>query len=187
MSAWTSIIGLPFTAEQFRDYVRGMVLHEWSPEFVVLHNTAVPTMANWHLASGYQRMQNLQVYYRDTQHWSAGPHLFVADDFIWTFTPLWLPGVHSPSWNRISWGVETVGDYEVELLPPTVKENLLAALETLHRLGHLDPRTLRLHKEDPKTTHNCPGKNLASLKDELISTLVARLAPPPVDTGAPRA
>lgn len=59
-------------------------------------------------------MQNLQSYYRDTMKWSGGPHLFVADDLVWAFTPLTVPGVHSPSWNNVSWGVELVGDYSTE-------------------------------------------------------------------------
>ena len=38
----------------------------------------------------------------------------------------------------------------------------IVALAGLHRLAGLDPATLRLHKEDPKTTHKfCPGKNIS--------------------------
>ena len=44
-------------------------------------------------------MRNLEAYYRDEQDWSAGPHLFVADDLIWVFTPLRTSWVHSPSWD----------------------------------------------------------------------------------------
>src|SRR5712692_11270909 len=42
------------------------------------------------------------------------PHLFVADDLIWVFTPLTVSGVHSPSWNSITWGVEMVGNFDTE-------------------------------------------------------------------------
>ena len=80
-------------------------------------------------------MQNLQHYYRDTQHWSAGPHLFIADDLIWVFTPLDTPGVHSPSWNAISWGVELVGDYTTEELSPGVQGNATQGLAALYLLG----------------------------------------------------
>jgi hypothetical protein len=94
-------------------------------------------------------MSGFESYYRDTQGWSAGPHLFVADDLIWVFTPLTLLGVHSPSWNSIAWGVELVGDYAVEQIPGPLKNNAISALATLHGSIGLDASTLRLHREDP--------------------------------------
>ncbi|HXB19876.1 MAG TPA: N-acetylmuramoyl-L-alanine amidase, partial [Candidatus Solibacter sp.] len=103
-----------------------------------------------------------------------GPHLFVADDLIWAFTPLNMTGVHSPSWNAISWGVELVGDYSKEQLGASLKENAIAALSGLHRLVGLDPNSLRLHKEDPKTTHNCPGQNI--VKADVIQWIIDRMA-----------
>jgi N-acetylmuramoyl-L-alanine amidase-like protein len=157
MPAWKGIIGKGFTANDFSQYVTTVTFNAWRPQFVVLHNTAVPTFADWHKVPGEQRMKNLESFYRDTQQWSAGPHLFVADDLIWVFTPLNTPGVHSPSWNAIAWGVEMVGDYSVEPLNPALRQNTISALATLHSLMGLDPSSLRLHKEDPKTTHNCPG------------------------------
>ena len=147
----------------------------WHPQFVVVHNTYIPKLADWHKVPGLTRMQNFQSYYRDTQHWSAGPHLFVADDLIWVFTPLDTPGVHSPSWNAVSWGVELVGDYSVEPFSAAVQSNAASALAALHALAGIDPDSLRLHKEDPKTTHkNCPGANIA--KNEVISFITATLA-----------
>lgn len=110
MPAWKGIIGQSFTSEAFATYVAGLTFLNWRPSFVVLHNTAEPTFAQRHSVSGDERMQNLQSYYRDTQKWSGGPHLFIADDFIWAFTSLTVPGVHSPSWNNVSWGMELVGD-----------------------------------------------------------------------------
>ena len=53
------------------------------------------------------------------------------------FTPLTTPGVQSPSWNAISWGVEIVGEYEEEEFTETVKSNVAEALATLH--GKLVP------------------------------------------------
>lgn len=105
-------------------------------------------------------MKNLEHYYRDVQKWSAGPHVFISDH-LWVFTPLEFPGVHSPSWNRISWGVELVGNYEVEQVPPVVSSNAVACLRSLHKLGKLTGNWLRLHREDPRTTHRgCPGRNV---------------------------
>lgn len=173
MPAWKGIVGKGFSADDFDDYVGDIDFGAWRPSFVVLHNTAAPTFAQWHSVPGEQRMQNLQTFYRDTQGWSGGPHLFVADDLIWVFTPLTVPGVHSPSWNNLSWGVELVGDYATEKMLPEVRNNAISALTTLHGVLGLDPSTLRLHKEDPKTSHLCPGNNIS--KSDFISQVTAGL------------
>lgn len=171
---WKGIVGKGFTSADFIDYVFQIKMGVWHPNFVVLHNTYMPKLSQWHSVPGEQRMKNLEVYYRDQQKWSGGPHLFVADDLIWVFTPLTMPGVHSPSWNQISWGVEMVGDYDTE--PFTIQDNVIAALATLHKFGKLNPSLLKFHKEDPRTTHKeCPGKNvvkadiLQALNDKLIA------------------
>ena len=174
MPAWKGIVNRSFTPDQFADYVSSLNFAIWRPQFVVLHNTAVPTLAQWRPVPGSQRMENLEHYYRDVQHWSAGPHLFIADDFIWTFTPLTTPGVHSPSWNAISWGVEMVGDYATEPLSPGVMKNTVAALAILYSTLGRDPSTLRLHKEDPKTTHLCPGKNV--IKAQIVDLVQTQMA-----------
>ena len=174
MPIWKGIIGEGFTSDKFSDYVQTVRLTTWRPQFVVLHNTYIPTLADWHKIPGKWRMLNFQAYYRDTQHWSAGPHLFVADDLIWVFTPLDVPGVHSPSWNAISWGVELVGDYSTEAFSPAVQANAASSLAALHALAGLDPGTLKLHREDPKTSHkNCPGRKI--LKSRVISVVMAAL------------
>jgi hypothetical protein len=131
-----------------------------------LHNTAAPTLQQW--MSGpttpQQRILNLEAYYRDQMGWSAGPHLFIDNQLIWAFTPLTTSGVHSPSWNHVSWGIEMVGDYSQESFDQgpgaAVADNAVKALATLHTLMGLDPDTLKFHKEDPGTTHNCPGSNV---------------------------
>lgn len=175
---WKGIVGKSFTAEEFYEYAATIQMGEWRPQFVVLHNTASPKLSQWHQVPGETRMKNLEHEYRDIQHWSAGPHLFIADDAsgIWAFTPLTVSGVHSPSWNSISWGVETVGDFDTEILADAQRANLIAALAALHVLGGLDPDTLKLHHEDPRTTHRgCPGKNIVKadviqwVKDALAS------------------
>jgi len=170
MSNWKGIVGKGFTPQEFDNYVAGLTFGAWRPQFVVLHNTANPLLSQWHSTPGAQRMKNLEDFYKNVQNWSAGPHLFVADDLIWAFTPLTLSGVHSPSWNSISWGVEMVGDYSVEPFSAKVRDNAVSALATLHVVMGLDPNTLRLHKEDPKTTHNCPGEKVD--KTDMIQRVV---------------
>jgi hypothetical protein len=120
-------------------------------------------------------MANLQDFYKNQQHWSAGPHLFVADDLIWVFTPLNTPGVHSPSWNAIAWGVEMVGDYDVEPFGPQVRQNAVSAIVSMYSALGKDPATLHFHKEDPKTTHkNCPGANVS--KSDMIQAIADHMA-----------
>lgn len=189
MPPWKGIIGGAHTPRTFADYVNSISLHDWRPQFCVLHNTGIPRFApwidsrgrrqpGWHDIPGPTRMKALESYYRDVQKWSGGPHLFVADDYIWTFTPLWLPGVHAPSWNNVSWGVETIGDYDSEPLNAGVYSNAIAALAILHRFGNLDPAKLRYHKEDPKTTHyGCPGKNMPG-KPFVISSIRQAMGEP---------
>ena len=137
----------------------------WKPSFVVLHNTANPTIAEWHGASGADRMKNLASYYRDHLGWHAGPHLFVADDLIWVFTPLTVPGINTPSWNDVSWGVEMVGNYQIESFTAgkgvKVRDNAVYAVAVLSKRIGLDSHSMKLHHEDPKTTHKgCPGVNV---------------------------
>ena len=173
MPAWKGIVGQSFSPDQFDQYIAGLSFNTWRPQFVVLHNTGAPTLAQWHSVPGATRMANLESYYRDQMKWSAGPHLFVADDLIWVFTPLTVPGVHSPSWNLISWGVEMVGDFDKENFADPQKNNVFRALAALHSTLGLHPDTLRLHREDPKTTHACPGSNIT--KADVIEQTVAML------------
>ena len=173
MATWKGTVNKKFLPDELKTYVESLSFSNWRPSFVVLHNTGAPTFAQWHDVPGETRMQNLESYYRDQQGWSAGPHLFIADDYIWAFTPLTVPGVHSPSWNSVSWGVELVGDYSKEELGAKLRSNAISALATLHGSLGLMPCTLRLHREDPETTHICPG-NMVS-KSDFISLVTAEL------------
>lgn len=163
---WKGIVNQSFSPISFKTYVDDIKMIAWKPRFVVLHNTASPTASEWHSISGTQRMLNLETYYRDQQKWSGGPHIFVADDLIWAFTPLTVPGVHSPAWNQLSWGVEMVGNFQVEPFIGGVKNNAVATLAILYKKLGADPNNLKLHREDPLTTHHCPGDCVK--KDEMI-------------------
>lgn len=174
---WTPIVGRSFTAAEFAEYCRTVKLAMFKPSFVTVHNTYIPTKAQWTQHPVSHWMDSLTHQYRDVDGWHAGPHLFVDDKVITIFTPLDKPGVHSPSWNNTAWGVETVGDFETEPFDPATEGNLIAALAALHRLGNLDPNTIRFHKEDPKTTHKgCPGKNM--VKGEIIAKVRAAMNEP---------
>lgn len=180
MPKWKGIVGKSFTPDEFDAYCHGLKWEAWRPHFIVLHNTGVPSLAQRPSGFNQNHMKNLEVYYRDQRKWSAGPHLFVDDHKIWVFTPLIVSGVHSPSWNKVSLGVEMLGDYETERFDGgrgrQVRSNTVAAMATLSAVLGLDPATMRIHREDQATTHACPGKNVRKLEmiQEVQDLLVAR-------------
>jgi N-acetylmuramoyl-L-alanine amidase CwlA len=167
--AWKGIVGINFSPDEFDSYCHGLRWTAWRPSFVVLHNTSSPSLAQRPNGFTKQHILNLEKYYRDEMHWSAGPHLFVDDKQIWVFTPLTLSGVQSPCFNKISLGVEMLGEYETEAFDSgrglKVQHNAVAAFATLHAVLGLSPDTIKLHKEDACTTHKtCPGKNVIKAK-----------------------
>ena len=184
MSDWKPIVGLSFTQDGFDSYCHSLQWNAWRPSFIVLHNTSDPSLAARPAGLTSGSIQGLVSYYRDELHWSAGPHLFVDDRQIWVFTPLTVSGVHSPSWNKLALGVEMLGDYDREPFSTgrglQVRRNAVAALATLCAVLGLDPSNpsmIRLHKEDPLTTHKfCPGQNVAKpdVLQEVSALLLSR-------------
>ena len=173
--AWADIVGQRYSPEEFDRYVNNLTFGPWRPAFVVVHNTATPSLTQRPAGFTRAHIDGLVTYYRDQKGWSAGPHVFVDQNGLWVFTPLTARGVHSPSWNDVAWGVETLGDYAKDVFEEPIRGHLLSCLESLHAVLNLDPRGLRFHKEDPQTTHTgCPGKNLS--KADLLSALVERLS-----------
>lgn len=175
MPNWKGIVGQNFTPEEFKVYLAGLTFYSFAPQFVVLHNTGVPTLAQRPDGLTHDHILGLESFYKRTQHWSAGPHLFVDDLQIWVFTPLTTAGVHSPSWNSISWGVEMLGDFDREDFNSgrglAVQQNAVAAVALLSKAGGLDPGTMMLHREDPGTDHHCPGDSVD--KDAFIAAVKA--------------
>jgi hypothetical protein len=152
------------------------------PRGVVLHNTWLPTlqMVKDYLAGTNvggknsklrkykeeQLIDNWYVSYRK-QGWYSGPHFFIFPTGIWIANPLDTRGTHSPSWNGSHYGVEVIGDYSKEVLPPDMQGHVLDCLKSLYK--HLGVKAnkvnFKFHGEDPKTSHkDCPGKNLRSIK-----------------------
>jgi hypothetical protein len=164
--------------DDLRAYIRSLDYSNWRPSNFVIHNTAAPTLYQWwHSVPPAQRMANLQSYYENEQGWSAGPHFFIDGKSWWCMTPPNVRGVHSPSWNGTMLGFECVGDYATE---SDETSNMPAypggadVMKMAHALcGEVcaffgwDPERLKFHKEDPATTHDCPGKNM--VKSEFIA------------------
>ncbi len=191
---WPSI-NAEYTQESFRRRVADLQWNKWRPSKIVWHNTAAPTLAQWiktadsdraaGLVPGITRIRNLEAFFRDNNGWSGCPHLFIANDFIWEMNVLTSPGVHSPSWNGSSIGIEMIGDYDTEQADSgeglKVKQNTIFATALLCSAIGLEPTsgevspshgtsgTIFLHKQDWRTTHACPGKHMADDKAEMIA------------------
>lgn len=171
MSAWPTIPAKGLTLPELQAHIDKMKFDKWRPNGMVVHNTGIPSLKQWHQVDGPTRIKNLTNYFRNQRGWTSGPHAFVADDFVWLFTPFNMPGTHSPSWNGTKLGIEMVADFATEDDESggglKVKLNTVALFGMLHRKLGIDPETIKLHKEDTRTTHDCPGKNFK--KDEFVS------------------
>lgn len=180
-----------FNQQGFADYVKTLAWVKWRPSAIVWHNTAAPSLAQWiktakqdmekGLIPGTTRIRNLEMFFRDNNHWSGCPHLFIANDFIWVMNPLVEPGVHSPSWNHISIGIEMVGDFSIEDDDTgeglRVKNNTIFATAILCATLGIDPMSkIWLHKQDPKTTHDCPGQDISRDKAVMINDVADLMA-----------
>jgi hypothetical protein len=159
-----------YTADEFEGWLLNAFAfdpaRDWRPRFVVLHNTSEPTIAQRPHGFTAQHMVNIRDGYESkTPPWHAGPHVFVDQNGVWLFSDMRAPGVHSPSWNGESWGMELLGEYEVEAAQTgpgaAIVANAVRALAAMHLKARLDSSTIHLHKWDPKTDHkSCPGRNI---------------------------
>lgn len=187
-----------FTQDDFADYVKSVPASKWHPGQIMWHNTAAPSLAQWMKSAaqdkaagfipGITRIRNLEAFFRDNNGWSGCPHLFIANDLIWVMNPLTAPGVHSPNFNSTALAIEMCGDFAVEDDDSgeglRVKNNTIFATTVLCEAfgipavrGSIDHKTLHktpgiyLHKDDPGTTHDCPGKDVAQDVMQMISSV----------------
>jgi hypothetical protein len=177
------------TIEEFKTYLQS--LHGgWRPSGMALHNTASPTLYQWWHGgtSPEQRMKNLRNYYENDMGWSSGPHAFIDGEDIWVFVDFNVKGVHSPSWNGTKLGIEMVGDYDTETdesgQGKKVMDLTVALFGVCHDYFGWDPDTIKLHKEDPATDHDCPGSNI--VKSEFISDVTEYMGSGGGDTDTPQ-
>lgn len=160
------------TIDEMRQFIETLPRTSWASG-MVLHNTSAPTLGQWTPSNRAQRILNLESYFRDTRGWNSAPHAFVDYDFVWNFTPYTEKGTHSPSWNGTKLGIEMIGDFSIGADSATsglglkVVQNTAALFGLLHSHYGWDPETIKLHKEDPLTTHECPGAQIK--KSEFIS------------------
>lgn len=183
-------VGEAHTAQSFASYCASYHFGTIPPDYVVLHHTAVPstlaarypTGAVWDAneaglsldqikAKRLKQLGKVRDYYRDVQHWDAGPHLWIDELFIYLFTPMYDVGIHAASGNsyhdragklHYSIGIEVVGYYEKVQWPRAVARNVGMALAILRRrLG-----TFSLdYRPGPRNTPQAHVGSLSSHRD----------------------
>ncbi|MBA3946199.1 MAG: amidase [Herpetosiphonaceae bacterium] len=161
-----SYVGKGVTPEEFGTYLQSYDFGTIPPDYIILHHTAVPTLATWTAGeSGLSddqvkqkrlvALHGLMVYYRDTLKWNAGPHLFIDDRYIWLFSEMNEPGIHAMWGNshhnggrlHYSIGIEVVGDYTQQQWSPAVAHMVNAAVNALRQ--RLQTFDLRYMYADP--------------------------------------
>ncbi len=166
-----------YTTHEFRLHLASLTLTDWRPAFPTLHNTGVPSLAQWRSMGVTPQERwgaNLNRYYRGLG-WHAGPHIVVCPDYIWVLCDLAKPGVSVSCWNSRTIGIEMVGDFEVDADDfdvgdgAKVRDNAIAALVALDEKfdwGDLSDialgvRGLHFHHECNADHHACPGSKVS--------------------------
>ena len=144
-----TIDGRCLTPEQFREHVDQLNWDSWRPSEVILHHTWKPTVESWQGAFTIEAMR--RVY--EERGWVSGPHVFVAQDGIWLFTPLTEPGTHVSGRNHCSIGIEMIGDYDEVRPSGTILSYTLIVLRTL--LDTLGLDSVAFHRD--YADKSCPG------------------------------
>lgn len=187
-----TVLGTKLSLEEFKKYVAVYNFGSIKPWSLVIHHTWSPTKAQW---QGAKSIQGLKTYY-ESQGWSAGPHLFIAEDGLWLFTPMKDVGIHSGEGNATwlssigrktlgfakpwggrllgySIGIEVVGDYDAEKWSGETYKNAIGAIKCLKESLGITNEGVYFHRDFSKKS--CPG--WAITKEWLGQQLVP---PPPV-------
>lgn len=139
------ILNKKLTTEQFREYVNNLKIPFWRRiDKLVWHHTSSPT-DTWQGSASMLHYWNL---YR-SRGMKAGPHIFVAPDGIWLFTPLWKKGQHAGKMgNKRSIGIEVVGRYfDCPPYEEDICHNIAMVSKILMDRFHLKPKDNYNHLE----------------------------------------
>jgi len=145
------IINRRLSVQEFADYLKSYAFPTPTPHKLVLHHTWRPTTETW---QGETSILALKRYY-EHKGWPAGPHIFVAEDGIWLFSPMNRDGIHAGTLNTQSIGLEVVGNYDHTIWLGQTKFNALAAISLLMKRLNLTSKQLHFHRE--VSTQSCPG------------------------------
>jgi len=159
-----------WTASRFASY-----LSCWKPfaeiREVFIHHTVNPTPATWR---GRESMLAMKRVY-EQRGWTAGPHVFVAPDGVWVFTPVNKQGVGCVGHNDHAIHVEIVGNYEENALVGEMRGRTIEAFAAICQWLQYDPMFLLFHRDCAATV--CPGKNIdKGFKHDILDYIILREA-----------
>jgi hypothetical protein len=175
------------TTQGFLSYLDSIQFSGWKPAYVVAHHTGAPTMKNWlgwqsrkSPISDEQWLKNLAAYYGNNLGWSSGPQFFFTPKNFCVLSPPDRRGIHAASFNSNSWGVEMVGNFDIETWGGDFREKYIDGLACLHMSLGLSPDPyvfkrsgLHFHRDDPLTSKTCPGVHIN--KSVMISEIKAAM------------
>lgn len=145
------IVNKKLSLDEFRDYVESYHFGSLPANRLVIHHTWKPNKESW---VGERSILGLKEYY-ENKGWKAGPHLFIAEDGIWLFTPMRRNGIHAGKLNPRSIGIEVVGDYNAEKWSGKTKTNALGVIKTLMDQLNLTEKDIFFHRD--VSGKSCPG------------------------------
>lgn len=155
-----------YTAEEFKKYLAVTQAFTEITE-VFIHHTVNPTPEIWR---GRESMLAMKRVY-EGKGWTAGPHVFVAPDGIWAFTPVNKQGIGVSGHNAHAIHVEIVGNYEEYILAGRMLRNAIDTFVAICDWLQYDPMALLFHRQYNDTA--CPGKNITSaFRIEVITSLL---------------
>lgn len=169
------ILGQKLNQDEFRNYVATYDFGRIKPDSLVIHHTWSPKKKDW---KGESTLMGIKNYYEGLG-WNAGPHLFIAEDGIWLFTPMNEVGIHAGKGNShskfgmlqgYSIGIEVVGDYDVERWTGKTYSNALATIRILMDKLNLTTEQIFFHRDF--SSKSCPGH--AITKEWLFQELSKR-------------
>jgi len=159
------IDGRVMTADEFAAFVETKGFGPVPPNRIFLHHTWQPTRDQWKgkdtllaIKRNYEGYTWTDSQGRVHEGWTAGPHLFVADDGIWLFTDLARDGVGVRGHNRGSLHLEMVGNYDERPPDGPTLANTVAALGALFNRLELYPQDLLFHRD--YSYKSCPGNRV---------------------------
>jgi peptidoglycan hydrolase-like protein with peptidoglycan-binding domain len=196
-----------YTRDEFRKLISSIQLGAWRPKFPTLHNTGVPSLAQWK-AYGPTTKEgwggSLNRFFASASKgkppWHAGPHFVCCPDYIWYLSDLRFDGVSVSCWNPVTVGIEMVGNYELGSDDfatgdgAKVGDNAAFALAVLcekygWKLENYAQGVsgLHFHKECTADHHACPGSKVSKAKMTALANAQLALlnANPLAPTAAP--
>lgn len=184
------MIGRRLSTADWLAYIAGYQFGPTAPSRLVLHHTYIPTIEQW---SGLRSMQGMQRFYAG-KGWNSAPHIYVAPDGIWLFTPLKDVGIHAGIGNSgtsggkfwYSIGIEMVGRYDRERPSGAVWEQTKAVLGGIARRLGIGPRQIISFHRDYTNQKSCPGWAVTKewVVGEVDAWLANRIPPPPPPPGS---